>query len=225
LRHPCIPIVNPPQGYYRLGKEWAYTFAAIQYTKGTPQYDTMMAAMWTILGQIVDTWPILDADGATFDLFATAFWYDGALKYYHYYNPTLTLVHTAQLELFPDKTWNEWAAYQDTDEDDPDYGTGSLLILDAWCQLPTRSFPADFRLWRHYAEQIANDGSYPAYGDAGTPGQYFRSLVCAELAARRTQDGRYKWLAHRAFWRGRDHLLALLGGSHVKETYTALAYS
>src|SRR5262249_24269797 len=58
----------------------------------------------------------------------------------------------------------------------------------------------------------------------GTPGQYFRGLVCAELAARRTQHGRYKWLAHRAFWRGRDHLLALRGGTNMNEVYTALAY-
>ena len=238
LNQEFLPLANPDLNYYWWGQYWAYTHYAIQHTFGTLEYDIMMSTLWTTLGHIVDGWPIMnfngvECDGAEMGPIAAAFWYAGAVHYQTVYN--YQLAKAEKLLNFSNKIWNEWQTYNETEDDDPHYGTAALFILQAWCfpypvPVPGPSpilgaYPAE-GFWRHYADHIANDGTFPAYGDGGTPGLYFVALFCAELAASRAtaNKGFYKRLAHRAFWNGRDRLLELRGGSYMNEIFTALAY-
>jgi hypothetical protein len=229
LTQDFLPLTDPPLDYYWWGKFWAYTYDAILHTQGTPEYDIMMSQFWTTLGQVADAWPIMNisgtvADGVAMGTIAAAFWYDGAFRHQDVYNYQLS--NAAKFQRFANGIWNAYQTYNDIEDDDQFYGTASLFILEAWWRL--RGEYTAQELYCHFADQIANDGSYPAYGDGGAPGQYFIALLCAELAATRTKDGLlksgYKQLAHRAFWNGHDRLLSLRGGSYLNEVYTALAY-
>ena len=244
-----LSVSNPSLNYYWWGEFFAYTHYAIQHTYGTTEYDTMMSKLWKTLGQIVDAWPIMNfrgivCDGAEMGTIAAAFWYDGAVKYQTTYN--YQLANANKLLAFANNIWNEWVGNNETADDDPWYGTVALFILQAWCfpypptawpnplgpdllshgPAPIRDYYPAEGFWRHYADHIANDGTFPAYGDGGRPGLYFVALLCAELAASRATDnkGFYKRLAHRAFWNGRDRLLQLEGGSYINQVFTALAY-
>ncbi|MGH7866295.1 MAG: hypothetical protein ACREP9_01395 [Candidatus Dormibacteraceae bacterium] len=177
---------------------------------GTPQRDQMAALLGASLGRRAEAFPIYRERGAFNRTIMPAHWYELALKL----KPDLH--NASQLQAYIEDIWNAWWPLRDIDEDSSHYTTDvDLLVLDSWCRLRGVDWWRDAdgsNLWRHYCESITNDGTLPAYGDGGVHGYYFKAVRFAELTAARTRDGRYKWLAHRAFWNGRDRIKKLEQG-------------
>jgi hypothetical protein len=200
----------------------AYLAIAIIELAGTPQQTEMMALLGQALGARAVALPLYWERGAHNRTIGVALWYELALRY----NPNIQ--GAQQLRAYTESVWNDWWALRDIEEDDSGYSPGDLLMLHAWSRVRGLSWWTDAsaaNLWRHYAEQIGNDGTWPAYGDGANHGEYFRALHLAEVAASRLREPRYKWLAHRAFWNGRARLPELTAGIGLeKVVYLALAY-
>jgi hypothetical protein len=200
---------GPTDGKYRLDLCANFNLAMITLA-GTPQHDQMVALLGASLGHRADAFPIYPKRGAYNTTIMPAHWYELALKL----KPDLH--NASQLRAYIEDIWNSWWPLRDIDEDSSHYTTDiDLLVLDSWCRLRGVDWWRDTdgrNLWRHYCESITNDGTLPAYGDGGVHGYYFKAVRFAELTAARTRDGRYKWLAHRAFWNGRDRIKKLEQG-------------
>jgi hypothetical protein len=155
------------------------------------------------IGKRANAWPLYpQKNGTNLGPLCPALWYDLALKY----SPT-PIPRAAELKAYADAIWKDWRKCADTDEDDPNYTMADLLVCEAWCRLRCFEWWKDRHtslMWLDYAEQVGNDGAWPAYGDGGNIGRYFTALFACELAAKHTRDGRYRWFAHRAFWNGRE---------------------
>ena len=221
-------IEKNPTNPASIGQYWvsqyAYMYIALQAIKDTPEFKPMMARFGECLGKRANAWPLYpQRNGTNLGPLCPGFWYDLALEY----SPT-PIPRAAELKAYADTIWNDWARYHDSDEDDPNYTMGDLIVCHAWCLLrgePWWKSKAASRMWLDYAEQVANDGSWPAYGDGGNIGRYGTAVFAAELAAAASHDGRYKWLAHRAFWNGKDRFRQLCAGiGYTHQEYLALAY-
>jgi hypothetical protein len=210
----------------RTDNYWTYIYAylviPVLEMEGTPQQKEMIALLGKSLGERANAWPVYWERGAYNRPIDAAFWYDTAMKL----NPNIP--RAAELKAYSDMIWDDWWSHRDIEEDDPHYSGIDLMVIDAWSRVRGVDWWQDAdgpNLWRHYAEQVANDGTWPAYGHGGTYGQYFMATRIAELAASRTRDGRYKWLAHRAFWNGRDRLATLVANiGYEKAMDLAMAY-
>jgi hypothetical protein len=150
----------------------------------------------------------------------SAFFYEISLKFHP--DP---LSRTKELRAYTEEIWKDWWDAKDSDEEDPHYTAGDLLLLQAWCALRGEDWSKDPQralVFRQYAEQVANDGTWPAYGDGGAPGKYYHGVWLGELMASKFRDGRYKWLAHRAYWNLKPRIWKTCVG---KGYYTAMVLS
>ncbi|HEY3417064.1 MAG TPA: hypothetical protein VGM23_09295, partial [Armatimonadota bacterium] len=215
------PEKPPNRSYYWV---WAIAYVVIPVLElqGTPEYAVLTDMLGKSLGNRAAAWPIYDEHGAQNRAIDPAFWYEVVLKF----NPNVP--HAAEMRAYADRVWNEWWPLREIDEDDSWYTVVDMAVLHAWCLVRGVSWWKDAEsanLWRHYAAQIANDGTWPAYGDGGVPGGYCCATWIAELAASRTRDHQLKWLAHRAFWNGRERLPKLTANiGYMNCTYLAMAY-
>jgi hypothetical protein len=122
-------------------------------------------------------------------------------------------------------------AVPDIEEDATNYSVAvDLPALEVWGGLRkdwSWEAPGALSLWRHYCDIIGNDGALPGYGDSDGMffGNWFQAVRLAEFTARHTRELRYKWLARRAFWAGRDRLRLIELNVGFKEApELALAY-
>ncbi|MHB9134230.1 MAG: hypothetical protein ACYDBB_24435 [Armatimonadota bacterium] len=219
-KHPTAPA--------SLGDYWvsqyAYVYLPLLEIKDTPEFTQIMAVFGESIGKRANAWPLYpQKNGTNLGPLCPGFWYDLALKY----SPT-PIPRAAELKAYADAIWTDWVKYADTDEDDPNYTMSDLLVCEAWCRLRGFEWWKDRKtslMWLDYAEQVGNDGSWPAYGDGGNIGRYFTALFACELAAKYTRDGRYRWFAHRAFWNGKERVKLLCTGiGYQEQIWTALGY-
>lgn len=122
-------------------------------------------------------------------------------------------------------------AVPDIEDDATNYSVAvDLPALEIWGGLRkdwSWDAPGSLRLWRHYCDMIGNDGTLPGYGDSDGMffGNWFQAVRMAEFTARHTREPRYKWLARRAFWAGRDRLWSIeLNRGFTEASELALAY-
>ncbi len=209
-----------------LSSYWRYDLAYVMIplleVQGTPEFDEMTQALGKSFGERANVWPLAPFRGAYNMAIDAAFWYDLAVKY----NPDIP--RAKELKAYADDIWAFWDEMWDSEEDDPNYTTGNMIVLHAWALLRGEKWwedPKRATMWRDYAEQVGNDGSWPAYGDGGNIGRYFIAQMISEMSAKYLQDGRYKWLAHRAFWNGKERIKPVcIGMGYAPVMYSALAY-
>jgi hypothetical protein len=212
---------RPPYNTYW---PWMYAFVVIGIyeLEGAPQQARMKAVFGEAVAARAAAFPVYWEHGAQNRTLDAALWYEIALRFGDAGS------RAKELRKYADDVWNEWWTRRDIEEDCSGYTPGDLLVLDAWSRLRGVAWwedPDAARLWRGYTEQISNDGTWPAYGNGANHGEYSRALYLAELTASKTREPRYKWLAHRAFWNGRDRLTELMQGiGYEKAIYLALAY-
>lgn len=217
-KHPTQPPLY--NRYWR----WplAYLYLALDALGDDPAADRMRAVLGKSSGDLANAWPVAKFNGAYNMAFMAAFWYDLSLKYH----PGLS--RRAELKAYADHIWQLWWDAKDCDEEDPHYTAGDLILLHAWCRLRGRVWwtdPERSLLFRQYIEQVSNDGTWPAYGDGGAPGYYLHGVWLGELMAGLVRDGRYKWLAHRAFWNARHRLWKLCANSgYMPIVWLSLGY-
>ncbi|MHB9027073.1 MAG: hypothetical protein ACYC7E_23295 [Armatimonadota bacterium] len=204
---------------------WSYSFVYVPLLElqGTPEFDRMMATWGKSLMARAVAWPLPPGNVCANGMYTyPAIWYELAVKY----GPAGP--RTQELRDYADSIWNCWWSYRDINEDDPNYTLGDLVVNHAVCLVRGVKWWEDAEgrlLWRDFAEQAGNDGSWPAYGDGGNLGRYSASAMIGELTARYLRDGRYKWLAHRGFWNARERLPQLCCGiGYMNQTYLAMAY-
>jgi hypothetical protein len=218
-KNPTKPVLY--NRYWR--SELFYAFLALHQLKGTPEYDGYMRTLGTSVGNLADAWPIAPFHGAYNMAFMAAFFYDFSLKYHP--GP---LKQEKELRAYADEIWGAWWDAHDCDEEDPHYTAGDLMNLHAWSLLRGQDWSTDptrALLFRQYMEQVANDGTWPSYGDGGAPGDFVQGVWLGELLAGKFKDGRYKWLAHRAFWNGKPRIWkASVGKGYYVSMVLSLAY-
>ncbi|MHB9131634.1 MAG: hypothetical protein ACYDBB_11170 [Armatimonadota bacterium] len=205
---------------------WTYTYAYVLMglwaLEGAPQYQQMADMLGQSLGNRANAYPIYWERGPQNRSVDAAFWYDMALKF----NPNIP--RAKELKEYADLIWNDWWAPKDMEEDCSHYTWMDLLTVDAWARIRGVEWwkdPDARNFWISYAEQAAQDGTWPCYGDAGEHGYYFVGMTVEELAAARVKDGHYKWFAHRMFWNGRDRIEDLCAGiGYMTYVELALAY-
>ncbi|HEY2630666.1 MAG TPA: hypothetical protein VGI57_16165, partial [Usitatibacter sp.] len=203
---------------------WYYMYLVVPVLemKGAPGYEELAQRLGEILQKRSLAWPVYWEIGAQNRSFYPAFTYDAA----HYFLPREK--QPDEMRSFADAAWKSWWTPRDIEEDDPHYAALDLITLDGWSRLRGESWWQDEKaaaLWRSYAEQVSNDGTWPPYADGGVYGDYFTGMIIAEMTASRLGDGKYKWLAHRAFWNGRGRLEDLIKGvGNGKVADLALAY-
>lgn len=204
--------------------EYAWMYQQLLSVQDTPQGVAALADFTSALGERADAWGAATAaPGGVYNMsIYAAFWFDLAL----HYNPQLQ--RRVELRAYADAVWNEFQAARDHNEDDAWYGLSDLLVLDVWYQLRGIDWAADpesARMFRSLAYQVGNDGTVPGYGDGNRLGNWFAMTCATELVASRTRDPVLKWLAHRTFWAGRDHLADLTAGvGYANSAYLAMAY-
>lgn len=200
----------------------AYVMIPLLEVQDTPEFAEATRLIGKAFGERANVWPLAPFRGAYNMAIDAAFWYDVALKY----NPDIP--RAAELKAYADDIWAAWDQVWDTEEDDPNYTTGDMIVLHAWCLIRGEKWwegPQRATMWRDYAEQVGNDGSWPAYGDGGNIGRFFIAQMISEMSARYLREGRYKWFARRAFWNGKDRIRPLcLGIGYAPVMYSALAY-
>ncbi len=200
----------------------AYVVIPLLQLQDTPEFAEMARLLGQSFGNRANVWPLAPFRGAYNMAIDAAFWYEMAVKW----NPDIP--RAKELKDYADDIWASWDHVWDTEEDDPNYTTGDMIVLHAWCLLRGEKWwdgPRRSTLWRDYAEQVGNDGSWPAYGDGGNVGRFFIAQMISELSATYLRDGRYKWFAHRAFWNGKDRIKPLcIGMGYAPVMYSALAY-
>ncbi|HEY3415421.1 MAG TPA: hypothetical protein VGM23_00935 [Armatimonadota bacterium] len=192
-------------------RELAYVYCGMLPMKDTPEFKEAMTILAASVGKIANDWPLTVARGTHNIPLMAAFWYDLTATY----GPQ-TLSHRKELKAYADTVWEELWRVKDMEEDDPSYTMLDLLLIHAWSQMRGEKWwtdPERIRLFRQYAEQVANDGSWPAYGDGGASGEFLIGVWLGELLASVTGDGHYKWLAHRAFWTARHRMTKLYAQS------------
>jgi hypothetical protein len=213
---------NPPElsTYWRSDYVWVYL--GLRELAGIPEGARMMKTFASSLAHRAEVWLIAPFQGAFNMAFFAAFWYDVAL---HYGTPP---TNAPALQAYTDSIWRETSAFHDTTEDDSWYTAGDLITLHAWYQIRGAAWntnPHTAALWLDFAEQVANDGTVMAHGDGAHPGSYFTGVMLNELVGTAMRHGRYRWLAHRAFWNGRGRIQQLNSGiGHANQLYLALAY-
>jgi hypothetical protein len=221
-------MAKDPNGRPGIGRYWTgpyiYLVIPLESIKGTPEYDQIAPLLGRALTARAEAWPVYWEGGPQNRSMAAAFWYDIALKY----TPDPLTPKMTQLKAYADSVWNSWWNYRDVEEDDPSYTSIDVTVADAGALMrgvqPWEDAEAR-NLWLFYARQMANDGDYPAYGDAGTLGNYFLGLELAEIGASRCKDGQAKWFAHRAFFNGRDRIKQMIAGiGSMQYVYVAMAY-
>lgn len=212
---------RPSAGLY-----WTYTYAYVLMglwaLEGTPEYAQMAEMLGKSWGARAVAYPIYWERGPQNRSVDAAFWYDTALKL----NPNIP--NAKELKAYADLIWNDWWAPKDMEEDCSHYTWMDLLTVDAWARIRGVEWwkdPDARNFWISYADQAAQDGTWPCYGDAGQQGYYFVGMTIEELAAARVKDGHYKWFAHRMFWNGRDRIAGLCAGiGSMNYVELALAY-
>jgi hypothetical protein len=187
---------------------WAYAYVTIPLfeLKGTPEFDTLMTLVGKALARRAAAWPVAPEHGPQNRAIDPAFWYDIALRWGADQIPA---EKAAQLRARVDQVWKECTIYHDITEDDSWYSLGDYLVLHAWYQVRGEQWwdtPDHAMFFTQYAEQPCNDGMWPMYGDGGSAGKFFAGALVGEVAARYLRNGKYKWLARRAFWNGKDRL-------------------
>ncbi|MHB9024994.1 MAG: hypothetical protein ACYC7E_12625 [Armatimonadota bacterium] len=185
-------------------RDLAYTYLAMLAMKDTPEFKEAMAILGKSAGKLANAWPIAPFKTAYNMSFMSAFWYDLGMTY----SPE-PLSNAKAMKAYSDEIWQEYWDAKDMNEEDSSYTMLDLVLIHAWSQLRGEKWwtdPVRRKLFQQYAEQIANDGSWPAYGDGGVAGDFLQGMWVAEVMAGITRDGRYKWLAHRAFWNARPRL-------------------
>jgi hypothetical protein len=201
---------------------YLYLVRPILEMREAPNHAELSRRLGEILLERAKAFPIYWEIGSQNRAFFAGFWYDAAAAFAGDGKVPEAMRH------YSDEVWRTWWDVRDVEEDDPHYTALDLAILDEWGQLRHAEWWKDPKaaiLWRSYASQLANDGTWPPYGDGGAYGEYFIGLRTAELVASRLRDGQYKWLAHRAFWNGRDRLPTLVAGVGLERvTDLALAY-
>ncbi|MHB9134229.1 MAG: hypothetical protein ACYDBB_24430 [Armatimonadota bacterium] len=206
---------------------WAYAYVAlpIYELEGTPEFDQMMGMFGKCLARRAAAWPVAPEHGPQNRAIDPAFWYDIALNWGADQIPA---EKAAQLKARADQVWKECNDYYDISEDDCWYSLGDYIVLTAWYRVRGVKWwdtPEHAMFWRQYAEQPANDGFWPMYGDGASAGKYLAGTLVGETAARYLRDGRYKWLARRAFWSGKDRITKLSAGiGYQNLQFLSLAY-
>ncbi len=209
-----------------VGLYWTYTYAyvleGLWALEGAPQYAQMADLLGKCWGARANAYPIYWERGPQNRSVDAAFWYDAALAL----NPNIP--RAKELKAYADLIWNDYWVQKDMEEDCAHYTWMDLLTVDAWCRVRGVKWwedPDARNFWVSYAEQAAQDGTWPAYGDAGQHGYFFVGMSIEELAAARVKDGRFKWFAHRMFWNGRDRIADLCAGiGYMTYVELALAY-
>ena len=200
----------------------AYVVIPLLELQGTPEYDEMTKLLGKSFGNRANVWPLPPFRGAYNMAIDAAFWYDMALKF----NPDIP--RAKELKEYADDIWASWDKVWDTEEDDPNYTTSDMIVLHAWALIRGEKWwenPKRATMWRDYAEQVGNDGSWPAYGDGGNIGRFFIAQMISEMSAKYLKEGRYKWFAHRAFWNGKERIKPVcIGMGYAPVMYSALAY-
>ncbi len=211
-----------------IGRYWPHIYVyltiPLESIKGTPECDQIKAMVGRALYARAEAWPIYWEAGPQNRAMDSAFWYDIALKY----NPDPPTPKVAELKAYADGIWNDWWTYRDVEEDCPSYTSIDVSVADQWAIVrgvkPWEDQDAR-NLWTFYPRLMANDGNYPAYGDAGMIGNYFMGLFVAEFAVARCKDGQAQWFAHRAFFNGRDRIQQMCAGiGSMNYVYLALSY-
>ncbi|MHB9024152.1 MAG: hypothetical protein ACYC7E_08245 [Armatimonadota bacterium] len=201
---------------------YAYVLAGLWALEGAPQYQQMVEMLGKSWGDRANAYPVYWERGPQNRPVDAAFWYDTALKF----NPNIP--RAKELKAYADLIWNDWWAPKDMEEDCSHYTWMDLYTVDAWARIRGVEWwkdPDARNFWISYAEQAAQDGTWPCYGDAGQQGYYYVGMVIEEMTAARVRDGRYKWFAHRMFWNGRDRLPTLCAGiGFMHYVELALAY-
>ncbi|OPZ86893.1 MAG: hypothetical protein BWY76_00735 [bacterium ADurb.Bin429] len=213
-------------GRPNVGLYWTYTYAyaleALWALEGTPEAAQMAEMLGKSWGARANAYPIYWERGPQNRSVDAAFWYDTALRL----NPNIP--RAKELKAYADLIWEDWWAPRDMEEDCSSYTWIDLLTVDAWARVRGVKWwedPDARNFWISYAEQAAQDGTWPSYGDAGQHGFYFVGLTIEELVATRVRDGRFKWFAHRMFWNGRDRIAGLCKGiGYMNYVELALAY-
>lgn len=217
-------VVKKPTATY--SDYWTYLYAFVYLPlleiQDTPEFKPMLARFAKACAARANAWPTQGVVSTAGAHLHGAIWYELALRY----GPDFA--RKAEVQDYQDRLWNDYWQGRDINEDDPNYTAADLLVLHGWCQLRGVKWWEDKEavlLWKDFAEQIGNDGAWPAFGDGGNLGRYAFACCIGEMTARYTRDGRYKWLARRAFWNAKDRLKQLcanIGYEHI--TYLAMAY-
>jgi hypothetical protein len=207
---------------YWHGGEASAMLTAIRAFETRPEHAQLLRELGNAFVDHFEALPLYWETGAGNREWQAAFLYDMALTYGR---PT---PRRAEFKKYADEIWNFWFPFRDSDEDSENYSLLDLAILLEWPALRGLHWESDSKLidlWRHYAGLITNDGTYVSYGDAGTNGDYMFAVRVAEVAARASKSGQYKWLAHRAFWNGRDRMTLLEKDWYEQQRlHLALAY-
>lgn len=210
------------------GRYWTYIYVfltlPLETMKGTPEYEQVKAMLGRALYKRAEAWPIYWEYGPQNRSMAPAYWYEMALKW----SPDPPTPKAKELRAYLETVWADWWQYRDVEEDCPSYTSIDLSVADQWAVLrgvkPWEDKEAR-NLWTFYGREIANDGSYPAYADAGQIGNYFMGMFVAGFAINRCHDGQSQWLSRRAFFNGRDRIAQMCAGiGSMNYVYLAMAY-
>lgn len=105
---------------------------------------------------------------------------------------------------YADTVWDDWWRFRDVGINDTGYFYGALqrIMLTAELLGRTEVFTAPEMqpFWERLMYEVAPDGSTIPYGaSSGWNSAVGDRILALELAAKYTRDGRYRWVAHRAF--------------------------
>ncbi len=218
-KNPDAPLI----GKYWYGKEASWMLTAVRAFETRPEHAQLLTELGNMYVDHLEALPVYWETGAFNRSWSAALLYDIALTYGH---PTS---RAAEFKEFADEIWNYWLLFRDFDEDAERYSPQDLSMLSEWSALRGFSWQLESKivdLWCHYAGLITNDGTFVSYGDSGTNGDYMFAVRIAEVAARASKLGQYKWLAHRAFWNGQDRIDKLEADTKTddQKLMLALAY-
>ncbi len=211
-----------------VSRYWTYVYVyltlPLETLRGTPEYDEVKARLGRALYKRAEAWPIYWEWGPQNRSMAPAFWYEIALQW----NPDPPTPKAAELRAYADGIWESWWQYRDVEEDCPSYTSIDLSVADQWAVLrgvkPWED-PEARNLWTFYGRLMGNDGNYPAYGDAGTVGNYFMGMYMAGFGVSRCRDGQCQWFSRRAFFNGRDRIQDMCAGiGSMNYVHLAMAY-
>jgi len=115
------------------------------------------------------------------------------------------LPEKAKWRRYCDTVWKDWWQQRDTAESTGNYEALSFRYLVNWIDATGRAEEVynDTKVQRYF-ERLLNHvfpvGSLPHYGDTnGWNVEWGHWIMMFELAAKYTQDGRFKWAAHRLY--------------------------
>jgi len=159
---------------------------------------------------------------------------DGLWRGSHHRSQAQGINHALAAALYPDQpdvdiwntyaaqVWSDWWNYRDVGINDSGYFYSSFCNILRAAELLGRTEvftdPESRRLFDRILGEITPDGAGVPYGaSGGYHGQAGACIFALETAARYTQDGRYRWVAHRimnygqqrGFSTGHHHLQAV----------------